>query len=162
MGNINDINFKSNDINFTCRACAIIFNDNKVLFQKRKNDSSWALPGGKIELLETVEHAIRRELSEELGITDISIKSTSSITENFFEFNGEKNHQYVFTQLVKLRDLKYDSITNEFSGIEPNKNVVFKLIDLSELDNYSIKPDYVKNQILEYNNSTKFITSNEL
>lgn len=35
----------------------------KILFQKRKTDTSWALPGGKIELLETVENTIKRTIT---------------------------------------------------------------------------------------------------
>lgn len=156
-----DINFESDNIKFTCRACALIFYNNKILFQKRKTDTSWALPGGKIELLETVENTIKRELSEELGITDITIEGTSSITENFFEFNGKKNHQYIFTQKVIFNDKKYNSIETEFSGIEKDKDVVFKWIDLSDLNNYSLKPDYVKNQVLNQTSNIQFLTAIE-
>jgi hypothetical protein len=42
-----DIQFKINDIIFNCRAVAIIIYDNKILFQKRKQDEFWALLGRK-------------------------------------------------------------------------------------------------------------------
>ena len=61
MGSVKDINVKVNDINFVCRSCAVIRNGDKVLFQKRKNDKYYSLPGGKIEVLETVKDALKRE-----------------------------------------------------------------------------------------------------
>ena len=62
-----DINVKIYDYILNCRAVAIIIKNNKILFQKRKQDKFWALPGGKIRIDETGEEAIKRELNEELG-----------------------------------------------------------------------------------------------
>ena len=51
---------------------AIIRRGNSVLLGKRPEDSTlagrWEFPGGKIELGEVPEHALARELQEELGI----------------------------------------------------------------------------------------------
>ena len=50
-----DINVKIQDVLLNVRAVAIIVHDNKVLFQKRKQDEFWALPGGKIRVGETTK-----------------------------------------------------------------------------------------------------------
>jgi len=50
---------------------ACVFKDNKVLLIKRAKPPSqgrWSVPGGMIELGETLEDAARRELEEEGGI----------------------------------------------------------------------------------------------
>ncbi|EIU6790800.1 8-oxo-dGTP diphosphatase MutT [Vibrio parahaemolyticus] len=53
---------------------AIIFNQDKsqIFITKRPDDKHkggfWEFPGGKVELGETVEHAMVRELEEEVGI----------------------------------------------------------------------------------------------
>ncbi len=53
-------------------AHAIIIRDGKYLAVREKKDSYWKLPGGGIEEGETPEQALRRELAEEIGITEIS------------------------------------------------------------------------------------------
>lgn len=155
MGSINDINVKINDINFVCRSCAVIRNGDKVLFQKRKNDKYYALPGGKIEVLETVEAALKRELKEELGV-EVEVKDVVSVVENFFEFNNEKVHQYIFSYEVKLLDDKYNNL-DEFEGIETLKEVIFKWFNINELDEEEIKPDYLVKQ-LKNNEKSLFYT----
>jgi 8-oxo-dGTP diphosphatase len=47
---------------------AVILNDGKILLEKRKNEPSrgkWTIPGGLVELGETLEHAVVREVEEE-------------------------------------------------------------------------------------------------
>jgi len=49
----------------------ILINDNRILLIKRGNDpfkNSWALPGGFMDMDETLEHAAIRELEEETSI----------------------------------------------------------------------------------------------
>lgn len=152
-----DINVEIEEVNFVCRSCAIIIHDNKILFQKRKNDQYWALPGGKIEVLETTKQAIARELEEELSITDITVGDIISITENFFVWNGKKVHQYIFTHKVTFNDSKYNNIKGTFDGKE-DKDVIFTWINKEDLVNSSIKPDYVVEQILNIKNGIQFST----
>lgn len=53
-------------------ACAILEQDGKVLIAKRKmglsNAGRWEFPGGRLEVGEGPEAALRREMSEEFGI----------------------------------------------------------------------------------------------
>jgi 8-oxo-dGTP diphosphatase len=50
---------------------AAIVQDGRILLIQRLREpeaGAWGLPGGKVDWMETVEHAIRREVQEELGI----------------------------------------------------------------------------------------------
>ncbi len=53
-------------------AAAVVWRDGKLLFTQRPPGGSlglkWEFPGGKIEPGETPEHALTRELREELGV----------------------------------------------------------------------------------------------
>ena len=57
-------------------ALALIDNDKKILLNKRPDDKSmsgfWEFPGGKLNIGENPEIALKRELEEELGISVIS------------------------------------------------------------------------------------------
>lgn len=63
------ITMKDDTVRFGVRVGAIIFNKDhtKVLVQKQKHDI-YMLPGGRLEILENSNVAIKRELQEELGI----------------------------------------------------------------------------------------------
>ena len=51
---------------------AIVFKDNKVLLVRRGKPPAldlWAIPGGSVEICETLQRAAEREIFEETGIT---------------------------------------------------------------------------------------------
>jgi 8-oxo-dGTP diphosphatase len=53
---------------------AILEREDKVLFVKRKKDpfkGKWSFPGGKVDLGETLEAAVKRELLEEMSLAII-------------------------------------------------------------------------------------------
>jgi ADP-ribose pyrophosphatase len=50
---------------------AVVFHNNRVLLVKRSNPPGkgyWTLPGGKVEMGETLQQAVEREILEETGI----------------------------------------------------------------------------------------------
>lgn len=50
---------------------AVVFKDEKVLLVKRARppaENLWAIPGGRLELGETLQHGAEREIFEETGI----------------------------------------------------------------------------------------------
>jgi len=64
-------------------ACALVDTQGRVLITKRPEGKPlaglWEFPGGKVERDETPEHALIRELKEELGI-DIAADALSPLT----------------------------------------------------------------------------------
>ena len=73
-------------------AVALIKNK-KVLFQERPSEKSmpflWELPGGKIQIGETPEIALIREVNEELGISinSVDLRSLTFISHAYKDFN---------------------------------------------------------------------------
>ena len=69
---------------------ALINKDDNVLLAKRPKNKHlaglWEFPGGKIKKNETAEHALIREIKEELNI-DISNKCIAPISFSSFEYN---------------------------------------------------------------------------
>jgi 8-oxo-dGTP diphosphatase len=69
--------------------------DNKILLLKRSENNRffvdmWQLPGGKVELGENVQDAIKREISEETSCNSnkMSVNKVLSFKENFNGFKG--------------------------------------------------------------------------
>ena len=48
---------------------AYIVHDDKILLQRRSDNGNWNLPGGGVEIGETLEMALHREVLEESGLT---------------------------------------------------------------------------------------------
>ena len=60
------IKMKNNDYNFKFRVSGLIIKNNKLLLVDMDDNGFLCLPGGYVELGETTEEAVRRELKEEI------------------------------------------------------------------------------------------------
>jgi len=67
------------------RPSVLILNKQGELLLVRHNDDTWGVPGGLMELGESVEEAAAREVKEEIGITVKSLKL-------FGVFSGKELH----------------------------------------------------------------------
>ena len=68
----------------------IIIKENKILAVKRgygKWKGYWEFPGGKIEINETTQDALKRELKEELDIEISDLKFLTDIEYSYPDFN---------------------------------------------------------------------------
>ena len=120
-------------------AVGVVKRDNKIYISKRADDlhqgGKWEFPGGKRETNETIEQALIRELSEEIGI-QVTKQSLFMLIEHDYgdkkvrldvrlveDFEGEASHQEgQQSQWVDINDL------NQFSFPEANKVIIDKLI----------------------------------
>ncbi|MFX1356847.1 MAG: bis(5'-nucleosyl)-tetraphosphatase [Promethearchaeota archaeon] len=80
---------------------AVIFHEKKYLLLKY-GLGHWGLVKGHIEVGESNEDTIMRELQEETGITDANIiEGFKEKYDYYFEFQGQKIHKYVDCYLIK-------------------------------------------------------------
>lgn len=148
MAEPTDITFKICNVRVNCRAVAIILNEGNILFQKRETDPVWALPGGKIAVLEKGRDTINRELNEEIGEA-VEVSSLYNVEENFFEYNGEQFHEYMFLYLAKLNEYSNLKYKKFFDGVEKGKNLKFAWFNKKELDMYNVVPVEIKDILKE-------------
>ena len=88
-------------------ATTLVFNDKKeLLLNLRTDTNTWGIPGGAMELYETIEETAVRELKEEASISvdELELVSILSGKEYYFEYpNGDK----MCTVIVLFKVLNY-------------------------------------------------------
>ena len=78
---------------------AIIVKDGKVLIVRdHKDDAMWDLPGGRINIGENIEDALRREIMEELGV-EINIKSVIYSSQRVHTSEGS-SHLFIYCEVT--------------------------------------------------------------
>ena len=122
MGYIENLRKKvgHNPIFMPAAACCLI-KDNKILLQKRTDNGNWAIHGGGLELGETFEEALFRELREELNIKPVNPKFFNVYSgEDLHFFYPNKDEVYVVVAIYLVEDyigeIKVD--LNEVSDVK--------------------------------------------
>ena len=138
------IKIKDEHYTFKFRVSGVIIKNGKVLLVEMDNAGFYCLPGGHVELGETTEEAMIREMKEETT-KDTYIKKYLGNIENFFlNKHNVSIHEIAFYYLMDFKD---DDI-NDLSRVENDEgtlvNLKFKWFNLKELDSVNIKPVFLK------------------
>lgn len=107
-------------------AMGILYNEEKgLLLEKRTDTGEWCTPGGAIELGESLEEALKREIKEETNL-DIANPKLFDIKANVHMVYPNKDEVY-------YTDVVYE--INEFLGdLKPDKeSTELKFFDLDNL-----------------------------
>ena len=112
---------------------AVVFKGEAVLLVRRGQEparDSWSLPGGLVELGETLEAAIQRELAEETGIT-VALLGISAVLERIFpDPDGRIAYHYV------LVDYLCDYVAGELTA--SSDITAARFVPLSELPDFGL------------------------
>jgi 8-oxo-dGTP diphosphatase len=86
---------------------AVIVHEGKILLEKRKNapgKGKWSIPGGLVELGESTEQAVVREVKEETGLEVEEPRLIDVVNNISLDEKGKTKYQYVIVDyLVKVR-----------------------------------------------------------
>jgi len=93
------ITFDIGNTRFNFRTVGIALDGDRILIHKALKDDFWALPGGRVEMLESAEDALKREMYEELEV-EVQVERLVWIVENFFELDGKSYHELAFYFLM--------------------------------------------------------------
>jgi 8-oxo-dGTP diphosphatase len=143
-----DIRYKNKNFNFVYRVSSIIYNKDKtkILLFYGNNSDYYMLPGGKVKELEESIEAIKREIYEELGFTNLNFKYIG-ISEEIIKEEKNFIHELTITyECIYDKDIFLDDFKSQESDW-----INFKWININEIDNYKIHPSKIR-QFLNYEN----------
>lgn len=146
-----DARFRTEEGRLKLRVTGIIIHNNKLLIEEY-NEKVYFLPGGTINLNETSEDAIIRELKEEID-KDFVIDSLVSICEEFYKSNkDEKTHGINFYYKMKFKD------ESDINGIDMNRlendhgymnQHHYSWVNISDLNDVELVPSTIKEEIIK-------------
>ncbi len=106
---------------------AFIINDKGELLLQLRNKAPekeyWSIPGGRVELFETFEEAVKREVKEETGV-EVEVISLLGICDHIIK--NEERHWVSPSYLCKI-------IEGEPQILEPTKHLDIKWFSLDKL-----------------------------
>ena len=131
---------------FTLRVAAIILEKNQILMAKHKDYPCYYTIGGKVQINESTEDAIIREIKEETGI-DYEIENLSFVQERFFTSNNQEQHEITFYYKTK-ENINTKNLMDKYTDQGENEKLC--LLDISNLSNLNIVPTFFKE--MQFNN----------
>ncbi|HEY9635706.1 MAG TPA: NUDIX hydrolase [Coleofasciculaceae cyanobacterium] len=151
------LTFDEGDFRFNYRSVGVIFNRNQVLLHKSEKDSFWALPGGRVEFMESARDTIKREMQEELGI-NIGVERLLWIVENFFEYDDKSYHELAFYFLISSpSNSAFYAQTKSFKCIEEGSDLIFQWHQLEALEDIELYPKFLQKSLRSIPQVTQYI-----
>ena len=107
---------------FYYRVAGVAVTDTQVLLQRAEIDEFWALPGGRVELGETAQAALVREMQEEMQAR-VTVGPLLWVVENFFTYQKYRVHELGLYFQIQLPD-ESRLWAEHFSGLENDQFIV--------------------------------------
>lgn len=143
-----DITFATEDGRFNYRVCAIIIHDGKILAMMDERSPYYYLPGGRVQLHETADNAVLREVREELDVNAEIIRPLW-LNQGFFieDVTGERFHELCLYYLVDVSKTDIPERGESFVMREGKQVHKFEWIAFEQLDSTYIYPKFLKRKI---------------
>ena len=143
-----DIVLKTPEGRFNYRVCGVIIHEGRLLAMKDYASPYYYLPGGRVELHETAEHAVLREIEEELGVT-ARIDRALWLNQGFFveDVTKDKFHELCIYYLMDISGTTIPTDVRSFEGVEKEKKHIFEWLTFDEVKNAYLYPLFIKSHI---------------
>jgi len=138
-----DLTIDVEDYKLNIRSAALIIHNNKMLVHRNINSNHYALIGGRVEIGESSEETIKREILEETG-KQIEITGYAATIENFFEMKGKKFHEILFVNKAEFVDKADQKLQETIKNVEGKEYLQYEWIDLDKIEEYPILPKAIK------------------
>ena len=143
-----DVTFKTDDGKFNYRVCAVIISDGKILAMHDERSPYFYLPGGRVEVGETAEHAVIREVEEELHITPKIVRPLW-LNQAFFteDVDNQNYHELCIYFLMDVSETDILSKGEKFPSKEDKRTHTFEWLAFDRLKDEYFYPLFLKEDI---------------
>lgn len=86
---------------FQMRVAGLGFRNGHVLVHRATHEKFWTFPGGGVEIGETSEETLKREMVEEIGV-HVTVERLLWVVENFFHYEGRDWHELGIYYLMSV------------------------------------------------------------
>ena len=155
-----DITYVSNRKKFNYRVCAIIISNNKILAMHDERSPYFYLPGGRVQMGETAEHAVIREEQEKLNVTP-KIIAPLWLNQSFFTEDVDKlnYHEICIYYLMDISETGLLEKGERFTLHEGHHIHDFEWLAFERLQDEYFYPIFLKTNI--YNLPKQFTIRTE-
>ena len=145
-----DITFRTGEGRFNYRVCAMILHDGKILAMHDERSPYYYLPGGRVQLHETAEMAVLREVREELGI-EAQILRPLWLNQGFFteDVTGERFHELCIYFLMDISGTPLMEKGSSFVMQEGKQIHRFEWLEFDRLKGEYFYPLFLKEKIYQ-------------
>ena len=158
--NDNMVYFEKGDFRFLLCARGIAINRERVLLFNVVGWDWWALPGGRVEMLEQSGKALKREMREEIA-SDVTVGRLVWIIENFYKPQGTSYHEIGMYYLMALSDNSIVFKSDEHTCKDGPVTLRFRWFPLADIEQLEIRPAFLKEGLLHIPQHTEYITWND-
>ncbi len=143
-----DVSFKTTEGKFNYRVCAMMIDNGRILAMHDERSPYYYLPGGRVEMNESAEHAVIREVQEELNITPKIIRPLW-LNQAFFteDVDGQNYHELCVYFLMDISDTDIFSKGKRFTLQERHHTHDFEWLEFERLKTEYFYPLFLKNEI---------------
>lgn len=143
-----DISFKIDNEKYNYRACAIILNNDTILVMHDERSPYAYLPGGRVKMGETAEHAVVREVQEELGVASKIIRPLW-LNQAFFKEDVDRlhYHELCIYFLMDISESELSAQGNRFTLTEGKHVHTFEWLPFEKLKDAYFYPLFLKEDI---------------
>ncbi len=157
-----DVTYVLGNDKFNYRVCAIIINENSVLAMRDERSPYYYLPGGRVHIGETAEHAVTREVEEELYITPGIIRPLW-LNQGFFteDIDRLNYHELCIYFLMDVSDTDLLQKGKRFTLRERQHTHTFEWLTFDRLKDEYFYPLFLKSEIYNLPETFTLRTENE-
>lgn len=143
-----DISFLAENGKFNYRACAMIVDCRRILAMRDERSPYFYLPGGRVQVGETAEEAVLREVREELGV-DARIARPLWLNQAFFteDVDGLNYHELCVYFLMDVSETGLLRRGDAFEHLEGVRRHRFEWLAFERLRDEYFYPIFLKKDI---------------